>query len=160
MKKKTLSLILLFFICGLTAFPQSSQMTLPECIQYAERNNPTLQSAGLDVDVAEIRLKQTRLQMAPVVSASAGQNFGYSHGSEQFTIGGNYSVNAGIDIFLTRPQLLTDLRQATDTDNTAGGLTTRLTFAPADTQQLLQRVDRMDFYRAMTILKGEPYHHE
>ena len=99
MKKKTLPLILLFFIGGLTAFPQSSQMTLPECIQYAERNNPTLQSAGLDVDVAEIRLKQTRLQMAPVVTASAGQNFGYSHGSEQFTIGGNYSVNAGIDIF-------------------------------------------------------------
>lgn len=99
MKKKTISLILLFFVCGLTAFPQSSQMTLPECIQYAERNNPTLQSANLDVDVAEIRLKQTRLQMAPVVTASAGQNFGYSHGSEQFTIGGNYSINAGIDIF-------------------------------------------------------------
>ena len=99
MKKKTLSLILLFFICGLTAFPQSSQMTLPECIQYAERNNPTLQSASLDVDVAEIRLKQTRLQMAPVVTANAGQNFGYSHGSEQFSINGNYSINAGIDIF-------------------------------------------------------------
>ena len=74
-------------------------MTLTECIQYAERNNPVIQSAGMDVDVAEIRLKQTRLQMAPVVTANAGQNFGYSHGSEQFTINGNYSVNAGIDIF-------------------------------------------------------------
>ena len=74
-------------------------MTLPECIQYAETNNPTLQSAGLDVNVAEIRLKQTRLQMAPVVTANASQNFGYSHGSEQFSIGGNYSINAGIDIF-------------------------------------------------------------
>lgn len=80
------------------AYSQSS-MTLPECIQYAERNNPTLQSANLDVDVAEIRLKQTRLQMAPVVTANAGQNFGYSHGSEQFSINGNYSVNAGIEIF-------------------------------------------------------------
>ena len=37
--------------------------------------------------------------MAPVVTANAGQNFGYSHGSEQFSINGNYSVNAGIDIF-------------------------------------------------------------
>ena len=74
-------------------------MTLPECIQYAERNNPTLQSANLDVNVAEIRLKQTRLQMAPVVTANAGQNFGYSHGSEQFSINGNYSINAGIEIF-------------------------------------------------------------
>ena len=80
------------------AYSQSS-MTLPECIQYAERNNPTLQSANLDVDVAEIRLKQTRLQMAPVVTANAGQNFGYSHGSEQFSINGNYSVNAGVEIF-------------------------------------------------------------
>lgn len=99
MKKKTISLILLLFVCGLTAFPQSSTMTLSECIQYAERNNPVIQSAGMDVDVAEIRLKQTCLQMAPVVTANAGQNFGYSHGSEQFTINGNYSINAGIDIF-------------------------------------------------------------
>lgn len=99
MKKKTISLILLLFVCGLTAFPQSSTMTLSECIQYAERNNPVIQSAAMDVDVAEIRLKQTRLQMAPVVTANAGQNFGYSHGSEQFTINGNYSINAGIDIF-------------------------------------------------------------
>jgi outer membrane protein len=74
-------------------------MSLSECIQYAERNNPAIQSAGMDVDVAEIRLKQTRLQMTPVVTANAGQNFGYSHGSEQFSINGNYSVNAGIDIF-------------------------------------------------------------
>ena len=88
---------LIFSLSVLTLMGQP--MTLPECIQYAERNNPTIQSAGLDVDVAEIRLKQTRLQMAPVVSANAGQNFGYSHGSEQFSIGGNYSVNAGIDIF-------------------------------------------------------------
>ena len=100
MHNKTLPLILLFLFCELSAFSQSPQgMTLPECIQYAERNNPTLLSAGLDVDVAEIRLKQTRLQMAPVVTANAGQNFGYSHGSEQFSINGNYSVNAGIEIF-------------------------------------------------------------
>jgi len=100
MKRKpiiTLAICLIFslFTCVLSAQP----MTLPECIQYAERNNPTLQSANLDVDVAEIRLKQTRLQMAPVVSANAGQNFGYSHGSEQFSINGNYSINAGVEIF-------------------------------------------------------------
>ena len=98
MQKKILPFVLLFLVCGQMAYSQSS-MTLPECIQYAERNNPTLQSANLDVDVAEIRLKQTRLQMAPVVTANAGQNFGYSHGSEQFSINGNYSVNAGVEIF-------------------------------------------------------------
>ena len=92
--------LFLFAFLGLKCVNLSAQpMTLPECIQYAERNNPTLQSANLDVNVAEIRLKQTRLQMAPVVSANAGQNFGYSHGSEQFSINGNYSINAGVEIF-------------------------------------------------------------
>ena len=100
MKRKIITAFSILFVFSSVSFSLKGQtMTLPECIQYAERNNPTLQSAGLDVDVAEIRLKQTRLQMAPVVTASAGQNFGYSHGSEQFSIGGNYSVNAGIDIF-------------------------------------------------------------
>ena len=99
MQMKVLPLLLLFSLSFLTAFPQPSQMTLPECLLYAENNNAIIQSAGMDVGVAEIRLKQTRLQMAPVVTASAGQNFGYSHGSEQFSINGNYSVNAGVDIF-------------------------------------------------------------
>ncbi len=100
MKKKSAITFSICLIFSLFIFPlMGQQMTLPECIRYAELNNPTLQSAALDVDVAEIRLKQTRLQMAPVVSANAGQNFGYSHGSEQFSIGGNYSVNAGVDIF-------------------------------------------------------------
>ncbi len=67
------------------------------------------------------------------------------------TVATDTGLVAGIDIFLTRPQHGCDLRQATDTDSTAGGLTTRLTFAPADTQQLLQRVEHMTFYHAMTI---------
>ncbi|MBP5400516.1 MAG: TolC family protein [Bacteroidales bacterium] len=100
MKRKSVIVLSIFLIFSLFTYILSAQpMTLPECIQYAERNNPTLQSANLDVNVAEIRLKQTRLQMAPVVTANAGQNFGYSHGSEQFSINGNYSVNAGVEIF-------------------------------------------------------------
>lgn len=100
MKRKSVIVLSIFLIFSLFTYILSAQpMTLPECIQYAERNNPTLQSANLDVNVAEIRLKQTRLQMAPVVTANAGQNFGYSHGSEQFSINGNYSINAGIEIF-------------------------------------------------------------
>ena len=99
MKRSIFFLFLLIIIFLQANAQENRSMTLPECIQYAETNNPTLQSANLDVNVAEIRLKQTRLQMAPVVTASAGQNFGYSHGSEQFSIGGNYAINAGIDIF-------------------------------------------------------------
>ena len=100
MKRKTITTSLICLIFNIFTFSLMGQpMSLSECIQYAERNNPAIQSAGMDVDVAEIRLKQTRLQMTPVVTANAGQNFGYSHGSEQFSINGNYSVNAGIDIF-------------------------------------------------------------
>ncbi len=99
MKKKIITLL---FIIG-THFSLIAQETvrwsLQECIQYAETHNVSLQSSGLDVETAEIRLKQTRLQMAPTVSAGLSQNFGYSHGSEAFSLGGNYSLNAGVNIF-------------------------------------------------------------
>lgn len=99
MNKNIVFLFLFSFICFHALAQDSQRMSLAECLRYAESNNITLRSAALDVDVAEIQLKQARLQMAPTVTANAGQNFGYSHGSEQFSIGGNYSVNAGVDIF-------------------------------------------------------------
>lgn len=99
MNKNIVFLFLFSFICFHGLAQDSQRMSLAECLRYAESNNITLRSAALDVDVAEIQLKQARLQMAPTVTANAGQNFGYSHGSEQFSIGGNYSVNAGVDIF-------------------------------------------------------------
>lgn len=95
----------LFAICMLTLSVSNNygqealNLTLKSCIQYAEEHNLTLKSGELDVSTAEIQLKQTRLQMAPSVNANASQNFGYSHGSGNLSIGGSYGISAGIDIF-------------------------------------------------------------
>ena len=92
-------LLILFLIPALTLSGQTLQLDLQGCLQYAEEHNQDLQSGKLDVQTAEIQLKQAKLRQYPTVSAGIGQNFGYSHGSESFGINGNYSVNAGIDIF-------------------------------------------------------------
>ena len=97
MKKYIIALPLILFM--MATYGQTLQMDLRECLQYAEQHNLTLQSGGLDVQISEIQLKQAKLKQYPTVSASIGQNFGYSHGSESFGLNGNYSINAGIDIF-------------------------------------------------------------
>ena len=95
--KKILLILLLFPALALKG--QILQMDLQQCLQYAEEHNQDLQSGQLDVQTSDIQLKQAKLRQYPTVSAGIGQNFGYSHGSESFGINGNYSLNAGIDIF-------------------------------------------------------------
>lgn len=92
-------LLILFLIPALALKGQILQMDLQQCLQYAEEHNQDLQSGKLDVQTSDIQLKQAKLRQYPTVSAGIGQNFGYSHGSESFGINGNYSLNAGIDIF-------------------------------------------------------------
>lgn len=97
MKKILLTTIIM--LCSVPFWGQTMQMNLQECLQYAEQHNNTLQSGALDVSTSEIQLKQAKFQQYPTVSAGLGQNFGYSHGSGAFTLGGNYNINAGVDIF-------------------------------------------------------------
>ena len=92
-------LLILLLIPALALSGQTLQMDLQQCLQYAEEHNQDLQSGKLDVQTSDIQLKQAKLRQYPTVSAGIGQNFGYSHGSESFGINGNYSLNAGIDIF-------------------------------------------------------------
>lgn len=98
---KKINLIVILFVTIFTSVKgqETKTMTLQECLQYAENNNISIQSSNLDIKTSEIQFKQARLQMAPTVSAGASQDFGYSHGSETFNLGGNYSINAGINIF-------------------------------------------------------------
>lgn len=92
-------LLILFLFPALVVSGQTLQLDLQGCLQYAEEHNQDLQSGQLDVQTSDIQLKQAKLRQYPTVSAGIGQNFGYSHGSESFGINGNYSINAGIDIF-------------------------------------------------------------
>ncbi len=100
MHKKIISLLLLISSGLLSVMAQElHNFTLKECIDYAETHNISIRSSALDQETAEIQLKQTKLQMAPTISAGLGQDLGYSHANNALTLSGNYSINAGINIF-------------------------------------------------------------
>lgn len=109
---------ILFIICILmTAFGAKAQdtlrMSLEDCIRYATENNLSLQTAALNRNTAELNYQRAKQQMAPSVSASASQGFGYMPNSSYTTLeggtlneskaattwSGNYGLNAGIVIF-------------------------------------------------------------
>lgn len=73
--------------------------SLEDCIRYAEENNYTLQTAGLNVQNSEINLKQAKQNIAPNVSASASQGFGANNYSKSVTWNGNYGISAGMTLF-------------------------------------------------------------
>lgn len=61
----------------------------------------------------------------------------------------------GVDIFLTRPLLFLDVRQATDIVTDGGGHTTQLTFSHLDKRDTLQALDNAQFHHSMTIRPEE-----
>lgn len=73
--------------------------TLEECLQYAESNNFSLQSANINISSSELNLKQARENIAPTVSASASQNFNFGNYEKSVGWGGNYGINAGMTLF-------------------------------------------------------------
>lgn len=80
---------------------EANQFSLADCIQYAEKHNFSLQNADYAKDISEINYKQSKLNMAPTVSASLSQSFGYSHGNTNggFDMNGNYSLGANVTLF-------------------------------------------------------------
>lgn len=73
--------------------------TLEECLQYAEANNFSLQSANIDISSSELNLRQTKENIAPTVSASASQNVNFGNYEKSVRWGGNYGINAGMTLF-------------------------------------------------------------
>lgn len=74
-------------------------LTLEECLQYAESNNFSLQSGGINVSTSELNLKQAKENLAPSVSASATQGFNFGNYEKSVGWNGNYGVNAGVTLF-------------------------------------------------------------
>ena len=89
--------ISLFFNC-LTA-QDSLRMTLEECLQYAESHNFSLQSSNINISTSELTYKQSKLNIAPSVSASASQNVNFGNYEKSVGWGGNYGINAGMTLF-------------------------------------------------------------
>lgn len=76
-----------------------TQFTLEDCINYAEENNYSLQTAGLNVTSSEISLKQAKENIAPSISASATQGLGTNHYQKSVSWNGNYGISAGMTLF-------------------------------------------------------------
>ena len=92
--------ILLIF-SGINAQENSGKQyfTLEECLQYAEANNFSLQSANINISSSELNLKQAKENIAPTVSASASQSFNFGNYEKSVGWGGNYGINAGMTLF-------------------------------------------------------------
>lgn len=96
----TAGFILLIF-SNITAQESSDKkyFTLEECLQYAESNNFSLQSANINISSSELNLKQAKENIAPTVSASASQSFNFGNYEKSVGWGGNYGINAGMTLF-------------------------------------------------------------
>lgn len=75
------------------------RLSLEDCIRYAEENNYTLQTYGLNIQSSEINLKQAKENIAPSVSASASQGLGTNHYQKSVSWNGNYGISAGMTLF-------------------------------------------------------------
>lgn len=85
----------------------TNSWTLEQCIQYALEHNLTIKQAVLDVNNAEINLKQSKREYLPSVSAGASQSF--SNGSvidpitsdfvSRQVSSSSFDVNAGMTLF-------------------------------------------------------------
>lgn len=102
MKKHfALCLGILFLVFGTYAqeTTNTASLSLEDCIRYAEENNLSLQSAGLNIQSSEINLRQAKENIAPSISASASQGFNANNYQRSVGWNGNYGINAGMTLF-------------------------------------------------------------
>ena len=102
MKKFVITAGFILLICSNITAQESSDkkyFTLEECLQYAESNNFSLQSANINISSSELNLKQAKENIAPTVSASASQSFNFGNYEKSVGWGGNYGINAGMTLF-------------------------------------------------------------
>lgn len=102
MKKFIITVGLTFLILNIINAQENSGkqfFTLEECLQYAESNNFSLQSANINISSSELNLRQAKENIAPTVSASASQNVSFGNYEKSVGWGGNYGINAGMTLF-------------------------------------------------------------
>ncbi|MFY0631849.1 MAG: TolC family protein [Flavobacteriaceae bacterium] len=104
MKAKFLLLVSLFFVS--IGFSQK-KWTLKECVDHALANNITIKQNSLNVDLAELNVKNAKGNFLPSVSGSTGGNLRFGSGFDfvsnnrvSTTIyGGSIGVNSNITLF-------------------------------------------------------------
>jgi outer membrane protein len=81
---KKISFILLLFIGG-NSYAADSTFTLKQCIEYAWLNNPDVKQAILNDESGKVDVLQSKTNLLPSVSASAGQNYQFGRTIDRFT---------------------------------------------------------------------------
>ncbi len=104
LKNFTLILILLF---AFNAFAQQEKYTLQQCIEHAWSNNLDIKQSMLNNESAKLDITQSKANLLPTLSASAGQNYQFGRTVDRFTNtfvnqsirSNNIGLNAGLTLF-------------------------------------------------------------
>ncbi len=105
MIKKFIFLSLVF--CSVAANAQTNSFTLRQCIEYAWMNNLDIRQSILNSDISRVNLKQSKTNLLPSLSLSAGQNYQFGRTVDRFTNtfinqtirSNNIGLSAGLTIF-------------------------------------------------------------
>lgn len=98
MKRKLLNIIVAFTV--LLSGASAQDWTLEQCLEYAKENSISVLQAIHQLETAEQNVIAAKGAFAPNLSASTGQNFGYS-GMLTDNGQGYYSANYGINMGMT-----------------------------------------------------------
>lgn len=107
-KTTTLVFLTLLFISNLNVNAQTDSLwTLQRCIDYALENNLSVQNQQLNVDLNEVNLQQSKMNLAPSVNANTSYGFNWGRSINPVTnisqvkqqSNGNAGLNASWLIF-------------------------------------------------------------
>lgn len=99
-------LISLFLVVPLAGSAQTV-WTLEDCINYALKNNVTVQQSEAQLDIAGNNLQQSKLALLPSVNGSASHNYNFGRSIDPFTNtfavqqiqSNNFSINGNVTLF-------------------------------------------------------------
>ena len=106
MNIKYATLVFTFFIYNVSK-AQLQKYTLQQCIEYAWNNNLDIKQSFLNNESSVLDVKQSKANLLPTLSASAGQNYQFGRTVDRFTNAfvnqtirsNNFGLNAGLSLF-------------------------------------------------------------
>jgi len=75
------------------------RFTLDDCLNYALGNNYNLQSMKLSEEASEEVYQQSKKERLPSLSASAGENIGYSNATDDASWTGSYGLSSSMTLY-------------------------------------------------------------
>lgn len=102
-----LILLILFISLGVVTSSAQTTWTLEECINYALKNNISVQQSEAQLDIATNNLQQSKLALLPTVNGSASNNYNFGRSIDPFTNtfatqqirSNNFSISGNLVLF-------------------------------------------------------------